>query len=234
MEESREKHKYDKTKPPSTTSLHDLTRTVTEIERISTNQLALLRLPRVEKSFPQPENARLLRVAVIGRPNAGKSTLINGLVGQSVSDVAARAHTTRTRIHAILTENDTQIVFLDTPGVARMSGDRMGRAISRELQTASWRALDAADYLLLMIDAKRAANSLLRGRAIKKQRDTSESTASTASKQSATPLDKHISYLDEDDYAILRQLQTSSLPVTVVFNKVLSLEYACKSKQSAY
>ncbi|KAI8054070.1 P-loop containing nucleoside triphosphate hydrolase protein [Syncephalis plumigaleata] len=195
------------------TPLLDLTHTITtDKQRIPTSELALLRLPRVEKSFAQPENARLLRVA---------STLINGLVGRSVSDVAARAHTTRTRIHAILTEDDTQIVFLDTPGVARMTGNRMGRAISRELQTASWRSLDAADHLLLMIDAKRAADSLRRGKVAGKRRDTSNSTASTStSKSSNTPLDKYASYLDDDDYSILRQLQTSSLPVTVVFNKI--------------
>ncbi|RKP25231.1 P-loop containing nucleoside triphosphate hydrolase protein [Syncephalis pseudoplumigaleata] len=179
-------------------------------EKIPASQLAQLRLPRVEKAFHQPEHARLLRVAVLGRPNAGKSTLVNALVGRSVSDVAARAHTTRTRINAILTHDDTQLVFLDTPGVARLSGGRMGQTISRELQTASWRSLEAADHALLVVDAKRAAESLARKRA-SGRRDTNEAASSV--------LDREARCFDEDDHAILRQLQTSSLPVTVVFNK---------------
>ncbi|KAI9598503.1 P-loop containing nucleoside triphosphate hydrolase protein [Syncephalis fuscata] len=213
------------------TQLFNLTKHVTETGRVSESELAILRLPQVKKTFPQPELPRLLRVAVIGRPNAGKSTLINGLVGQLVSDVAARAHTTRGRINAILTEQDTQLVFLDTPGVAKLSGDRIGRSVSRELQTASWRSLDAADHIMLIVDAKRAADSLIRGQGIEKRRAKENKLAAataTAMKIAApvnTPsaqdiLNKKFQYFDEDDNTILRQLQKSSLPVTIVFNKL--------------
>ncbi|RKP04504.1 P-loop containing nucleoside triphosphate hydrolase protein, partial [Thamnocephalis sphaerospora] len=108
------------------------------------------RLPVVQRNFSQPENPRLLRIAVLGRTNAGKSTLVNGLVGQAVSATSARAHTTRGRVHAVLTEDDTQLVFLDTPGVALMAGGAMHRATARELLTSPWRSLDGADHILIV------------------------------------------------------------------------------------
>ncbi|OBZ81622.1 GTPase Era [Choanephora cucurbitarum] len=111
------------------------------------------RLVKVNTSIVQPENPHLLKVAVIGAANAGKSTLVNRLVGEQISGVSPKAHTTRERILAVLTEANQQIVFLDTPGIIP---DRNHAKMNRTLATSSWRSLDEADHLLIVVDASRA------------------------------------------------------------------------------
>ncbi|CAG8774467.1 3342_t:CDS:2, partial [Acaulospora morrowiae] len=69
-----------------------------------------VKLPKIIGKFVQPSNPRLLKVAVLGIPNAGKSTLLNALIGETISIVSEKAHTTRERILMVLTEGNTQIV----------------------------------------------------------------------------------------------------------------------------
>lgn len=90
-------------------------------------------------------------VAVIGRPNVGKSTLINSLMGRKVSIVTAKPQTTRHRILAVHTAATEQIIFVDTPGLHRKSGKAMNRLMNR---TAS-NALADADLVLFVSDATR-------------------------------------------------------------------------------
>lgn len=90
-------------------------------------------------------------VAVIGRPNVGKSTLVNAVMGRKVSIVTAKPQTTRHRILAVLTAADSQIIFVDTPGLHREARKAMNRFMNR---TAA-NALADADLVLFVSDATR-------------------------------------------------------------------------------
>ena len=91
-------------------------------------------------------------VALIGAPNAGKSTLINHLVGAKVSIVSRKAQTTRARVRGIALEGEAQIVFVDTPGLFAPK-----RRLDRAMVDAVWKGADEADALVALIDAKREA-----------------------------------------------------------------------------
>ncbi|KAG1469985.1 hypothetical protein G6F56_002941 [Rhizopus delemar] len=108
------------------------------------------RLVQVPKGINQPLDPHLLKVAVIGAANAGKSTLINKLVGEEVLGVSPKAHTTRERILAVLSEGNHQIVFLDTPGIIPENNHAQ---MNRTLATSSWRSLDEADHAIIVVDA---------------------------------------------------------------------------------
>src|ERR1700723_125397 len=107
-------------------------------------------------------------VAIVGRPNAGKSTLINRLVGQKVAIVTSKPQTTRNRIQGIVTKPEGQIVFIDTPGLHEGT-----TALNRQMMREVAAALEGIDVLLLMVDASRTmphADSLLIERAERYQR----------------------------------------------------------------
>ena len=87
-------------------------------------------------------------VAVIGAPNAGKSTLVNALVGQKVAIVSAKAQTTRARLMGIALADDTQIILADTPGIFAPK-----RRLDRAMVSAAWEGTQAADAVLLVVDA---------------------------------------------------------------------------------
>src|SRR5208282_4535397 len=89
-------------------------------------------------------------VAIVGRPNAGKSTLINRLVGQKVAIVTSKPQTTRNRIQGIVTRPEGQIVFIDTPGL-HDAKTVLNRQMMREVAAA----LEGIDVLLMMVDASR-------------------------------------------------------------------------------
>jgi GTP-binding protein Era len=86
-------------------------------------------------------------VAVIGAPNAGKSTLVNALVGQKVAIVSNKAQTTRARLLGIALEDDTQIILVDTPGIFAPR-----RRLDRAMVSAAWEGTEAADAVLLVVD----------------------------------------------------------------------------------
>ena len=90
-------------------------------------------------------------VAVIGAPNAGKSTLVNQLVGQKVAITSAKAQTTRARMMGIAlhpdTDPDTQMILVDTPGIFAPK-----RRLDRAMVSAAWEGAEAADAVLLLVD----------------------------------------------------------------------------------
>jgi GTP-binding protein Era len=88
-------------------------------------------------------------VAVVGAPNAGKSTLVNALVGQKVAIVSPKAQTTRTRIMGIAIESGAQILLLDTPGIFEPR-----RRLDRAMVAAAWVGAQDADLIALVVDAE--------------------------------------------------------------------------------
>ena len=88
-------------------------------------------------------------VAIIGAPNAGKSTLLNQLVGSKVAIVTHKVQTTRSRIRGIAMEGDTQIVFVDTPGIFKPK-----RRLDKAMVDAAWGGAGDADAIILMVDAE--------------------------------------------------------------------------------
>ncbi|MBY0422216.1 MAG: GTPase Era [Parvularculaceae bacterium] len=100
------------------------------------------------KEGAAPDARRCAVVALIGAPNAGKSSLVNALVGAKVSIVTHKVQTTRARIRGVLVEDAVQLVFIDTPGIFEPK-----RRLDRAMVSAAWGALDGADALVLIVDA---------------------------------------------------------------------------------
>ena len=88
--------------------------------------------------------------ALIGAPNAGKSTLMNAMVGHKISIVTPKVQTTRSRVRGIAMEANTQIIFVDTPGIFTPK-----RRLDRAMVSAAWQGADDGDVLLLLHDCAR-------------------------------------------------------------------------------
>ncbi|WP_153132857.1 GTPase Era [Dechloromonas hortensis] len=90
-------------------------------------------------------------IAIVGRPNVGKSTLLNRLIGEKISIVSRKAQTTRHRITGILTKDDAQFVFVDTPGFQTKFSNALNRAMNRGVTTT----LNDVDVVLFVVEAGR-------------------------------------------------------------------------------
>jgi GTP-binding protein Era len=97
-------------------------------------------------------------VAIIGAPNAGKSTLLNRIAGTKLSIVSPKAQTTRFRIMGILMRGAAQILLVDTPGIFQPK-----RRLDRAMVAAAWTGMQDADLTVLLVDAKAGLSELTQG-----------------------------------------------------------------------
>ncbi|KAF1321114.1 Gtp-binding protein era, partial [Globisporangium splendens] len=107
----------------------------------------------VEREFlipDEPDNAKALDIAVIGRPNAGKSSIMNRLLSVTVSAVSAKYNTTRDRVLGILTEKEKQLTFYDTPGIIK---PKESHQYVRSLVTTAAETVESVDMSMLIVDA---------------------------------------------------------------------------------
>ncbi|MBA4355563.1 MAG: GTPase Era, partial [Novosphingobium sp.] len=95
-------------------------------------------------------------VAVLGAPNAGKSTLVNSMVGQKVAIVSAKAQTTRARLMGIALAGEAQIILADTPGLFEPK-----RRLDRAMVSAAWDGAQEADAILLVVDGRKKKRDYL-------------------------------------------------------------------------
>ena len=91
-------------------------------------------------------------VALMGPPNAGKSTLLNALLGQKISIVTSKPQTTRSRIVGIMSEPGAQVIFMDTPGVNHSRQQQRGH-LSKMMSQAAWQSMAAAHAIMLVLDS---------------------------------------------------------------------------------
>lgn len=102
---------------------------------------------------PDSSGTRCGFIAVLGAPNAGKSTLVNEMVGTKVSIVSPKVQTTRTRVRGIAMVDGAQLVFIDTPGIFRPT-----RRLERAMVAAAWGGAEDADQIMLVIDVDRGVD----------------------------------------------------------------------------
>lgn len=164
-------------------------------------------------------------VALVGAPNAGKSTLLNALVGAKLSIVSAKVQTTRTRVLGIAIEGPAQIIFVDTPGIFQTPKRRLERAMVQ----AAWTGAADADLVVVLVDAAKGFDGETRGLIAKLaaadrslilalnkidlvRRDTLLGLAAEITEAARFEATFMISALNDDGVAHLRQALASRLP----------------------
>lgn len=107
-------------------------------------------------SEPKTEDQKLLSVCIIGKPNAGKSTLLNKIIGQKISIVTPKVQTTRSIITGVVTFDETQLILFDTPGIFEPK-KRLEKAMVR----CAWSSLNGADIVVLILDSSAKIDDML-------------------------------------------------------------------------
>jgi len=139
----------------------------------------------------RPETAKCGFVAVLGAPNAGKSTLVNRMVGAKVSIATHKVQTTRIAVKGVFVRGDTQLVLVDTPGIFKPK-----RKLDQAMVQAAWQGAHDADEILLLIDAPHVYKYL--------------------SGQAARPAQATV----EESRAIITRLEASGRRAVLVLNKI--------------
>nr|XP_035977965.1 GTPase Era, mitochondrial isoform X1 [Halichoerus grypus] len=98
-----------------------------------------------------PENSRVLRVVLLGAPNAGKSTLSNQLLGRKVFPVSKKVHTTRCQALGVITEKEAQVILLDTPGLISPVKQKRHH-LELSLLEDPWKSMESADLVVVLVD----------------------------------------------------------------------------------
>ncbi|XP_054503126.2 GTPase Era, mitochondrial isoform X1 [Agelaius phoeniceus] len=105
----------------------------------------------LENRPDQPPQPKVLRIAIIGAPNAGKSTLCNQLLGRKVFPVSKKVHTTRCKARGVITQEDTQLIILDTPGLTNPLKAKRHN-LDEAMLTDPWDSMKHADLVLVLVD----------------------------------------------------------------------------------
>ncbi|XP_073902584.1 GTPase Era, mitochondrial isoform X3 [Castor canadensis] len=98
-----------------------------------------------------PENPRILRVVLLGTPNAGKSTLSNQLLGRKIFPVSKKVHTTRCQALGVITEKEAQVILLDTPGIISPVKQKRHH-LECSLLEDPWKSMESADLVVVLVD----------------------------------------------------------------------------------
>ncbi|MEM6812470.1 MAG: GTPase Era [Pseudomonadota bacterium] len=130
-------------------------------------------------------------VAIVGAPNAGKSTFINSIIGEKISIVSSKIQTTRTRVRGVSIQGDTQIVFIDTPGIFKPNKKNN---LERAIVYAAWESIEDVDQIIFLYDASKKIN------------DETKALLERLAQQKNTPIILALNKIDKIDKARLLDL----------------------------
>jgi small GTP-binding protein len=176
-----------------------------------------------EAEYVSPPESRALDICILGPTNAGKSALLNQLVGLTVSAVSPKYNTTREPTKGILTEQSTQLCFYDTPGAIGVDN----KADTKILITKAWNIMNECDKVLFVVDSVKHLNEALRS-AVKRLRNTTRSVAEQRyfDKLKAIRDNKSIPIMKElrEELAGLEEIDDSDnspqIPTILLLNKI--------------